>query len=418
MPTADAPAQRGLEPRHGPEAEAFRHRIKDFLHRELPDGWQGIGAIADRAEADRFVAEWRATLAANGLLGVSWPKEYGGGGLTRLEQVVLVEELARAGVPAMGYNDTFGIKMLGNTLLRWGSEDQRRHFLPRIISGEDRWCQGFSEPGSGSDLASLTTRAVLDGQRWVIDGQKLWTSRAREANWIFLLARTDPAAAKHRGITFLLVPLDQPGVEVRPIRSMSGESEFNQVFFSGALTPADHVVGEVNGGWAVATSLLGLERGEEAATNPILFRAEVDRLVDMVRQRGRSDDPVLRQRLADAWIRCEVMRFLGLRILTGVIAGGGQLGPEASIAKLYWSEYHQQVTALALDVLGAEATVIAGRGPLRSFRTDDPGAANTTGSWVGTWYNATAGTIYAGTSQVQRSIIGESVLGLPREPKS
>jgi alkylation response protein AidB-like acyl-CoA dehydrogenase len=405
-----------VDPRHGAEADLFRKRIRAFLDDNLPPGWQGIGAIADRHEADAFVDSWRATLAAHGLLGVSWPTEYGGAGLSKVEQVVLVEELARAGVPAMGHNDTFGIKMLGGTLLRWGTEEQKRHLLPRILSGEDRWCQGFSEPGSGSDLASLSTRAVLDGDRWVIDGQKLWTSRAREANRIFLLARTDPAALRNRGITFLLVDMHQPGVEVRPIRAMSGESEFNEVFFSGATTPSDQVVGEVDGGWAVAATLLGLERGEEAATNPILFRAELDRLLALARERGAADDPVVRDRLADLHARCEVMRYLGLRILTGVL-GAGTLGPEASISKLYWSEYHQRATRLALDVLGARALVVEGRGPLRAYRTDDPGAAKTSGSWIGTAYNAVAGTIYAGTSEVQRTILGESVLGLPREPR-
>jgi alkylation response protein AidB-like acyl-CoA dehydrogenase len=308
--------------------------------------------------------------------------------------------------------------MLGGTLLRWGTETQKRYFLPRIISGEDRWCQGFSEPSSGSDLASLSTRAVRCGDEWVIDGQKLWTSRAREANWMFLLARTNPAASKTGGLTFLLVPLEQPGVEVRPIPAMSGEIEFNEVFFSGATTGADYHVGEVDAGWAVATTLMGLERGEEAATNPIMFRAELDRLLRMACERGRSSDPLMRDRLAGAYIRCEIMRFLGLRILTGYLREG-TLGPEASISKLYWSEYHQGVTRLALDVLGPAATVPAGRGPLRAYRTDDPGAPNTSGSWVvGATYNAVAGTLYAGTSQMQRDIIGESILGLPREPRS
>ena len=203
-----------------------------------------------------------------------------------------MEELARAGVPAMGYNDTFGIKMLGGTLLRWGTEAQKRWFLPRILSGEDRWCQGFSEPGSGSPTSPrCRTRAVLDGEQWVIDGQKVWTSRAREANWMFLLARTNRDVRKHAGITFLLVDMRQPGVEVRPIRALSGESEFNEVFLTGATTPADHVVGEIDGGWAVASTLLGLERGEEAATNPILFRAELDRLVALAQERGRRRRP-------------------------------------------------------------------------------------------------------------------------------
>ena len=396
-----------------PDASAFRVRVREFLRDNLPAGWQGIGSIADRDAADSFVESWRATLAANGLLGVSWPKEYGGAGLSKVEQLVLVDELARAGLPTMGYNDTFSIKMLGGTLLRWGTEEQKRRILPRILSGEDRWCQGFSEPGSGSDLASLSTRAVLDGDRWVIDGQKLWTSRAREANWIFLLARTDPSAPKHRGISFLLVDMGQPGVEVRPIRAMSGEREFNEVWFTGATTPADHVVGDVNGGWAVASTLLGLERGEEAATNPVLFRAELDRLLAMAVGRGAHTDPVRRQQLADLYARCEIMRYLGLRILTGVLTTGS-LGPEASISKLYWSEYHQRATRVALEVLGAGALVVEGRGPLRAYRTDDPGAPNTSGSWVGTFYNAVAGTIYAGTSEVQRTILAEAVLGLPR----
>ena len=405
-----------MDPRHTEGAEAFRDRVREFLADNLPPDWRGIGAIADRDEADQFVEEWRAVLATNGFLAVSWPKEYGGGGFSKLEQVVLVEELARSGVPAMGYNDTFGIKMLGNTLLAWGTEEQKRWFLPRILSGEDRWCQGFSEPGSGSDLASLSTKAVVDGDRWVIDGQKVWTSRAREADHIFLLARTDQRVAKHHGITFLLVDMRQPGVEVRPIRAMSGESEFNEVFLSGATTPLDHVVGPVNEGWKVATTLLGLERGEEAATNPILFRAELDRLVELARCRGRTSDRVVRDRLADLHIRCEIMRFLGLRILTDVL-GDGVMGAEASTSKLYWSEYHQRVATVALDVLGADAMLVDGRPPLRAYRTDDPGALNTTGSWIGAMYNSTAGTIYAGTSEVQRNILGEKILGLPREPR-
>jgi alkylation response protein AidB-like acyl-CoA dehydrogenase len=406
-----------VDPRHGPEAEEFRQHIRKVITDLLPPGWRGIGAIADRDEADAFVWEWRQTLAANGLLGVTWPKEYGGGGFTKVEQVVLVEELARVGVPNMGYNDTFGIKMLGGTLLVWGTEEQKRYYLPRIISGDDRWCQGFSEPGAGSDLAALSTRAVLHGDRWVIEGQKLWTSRAREANRMFLLARTNPSAPKNRGITFLLLDLDQRGVEIRPVRALSGESEFNEVFFNGASTPADHVVGEIDGGWAVATTLLSLERGEEAATNPILFRAELDRLLATAQERGRVADQVIRHRLAQAYTRCEVMRFLGLRILTAVL-NDGKLGAEASISKLYWSEYHRDLTRLALDVLGPEALHTEGRLPLRAFRTDDPGAPNTSGSWLGAAYNGVAGTIYAGTSEVQRSIIGEIVLGLPREPRA
>ncbi len=403
-----------MDPTHSSDAEAFRGRVRAFLDDQLPAAWAGVSAIEDRDEAEEFIGRWRTTLHEHGFLGVTWPEEYGGAGLSKLEQIVLVEECARAGVPAVGLSDVFCIKMLGGTLLRWGTEAQKLHFLPRALSGEDVWCQGFSEPGAGSDLGSLTTRARLDGDEWVIDGQKLWTTRAREANWMFVLARTNLAAPKHKGISFLLVPMDQDGIEVRPIEALSGDSEFNEVFLNGARTAAENVVGEVDGGWAVAMSLLGLERGDEAATNPILFRAELDRLVAMTHERGRSTDPVVRQQLAQAHIRCEVMRFLGLRILTDVLSGDGTPGPSSSVSKLYWSEYHQFVTALALNVLGPDALVSEGRGPIRSFRTDDPGAPNTTGSWIGSFYNATAGTIYAGSSEVQRNILGETVLGLPR----
>ncbi|HVW33374.1 MAG TPA: acyl-CoA dehydrogenase family protein [Acidimicrobiia bacterium] len=401
------------------QAQQFRGHVRQFLEEHLPPDWAGLGAVTDRVEADRFVEQWRTTLHEHGLLAVQWPKEYGGGGMSKLEQVVLVEEFARAGVPTGGYSDIFGIKMVGNTLLRWGTEEQKRHFLPRILSGEDRWCQGYSEPEAGSDLASLRTKAVLDGDRWLINGQKIWTSRAREANWMFLLARTDSEAPKHKGLSFLLVPTDQPGIEIRPIAMLSGETEFNEVFLTDAATPADHVVGAPGQGWAVAMTLLGHERGEEAATNPVLFRAELDRLMALARERDRADDPVVRDRLAALYGRCEIMRYLGYRTLTAVFAeqAGSERPapvPSATIAKLYWSEYHQDVTALALELLGPDATAPTGRGPLRPYRTDDPGAPNTSGSWVGSFYNATCGTIYAGTSEIQRNIVAETILGLPR----
>ena len=415
------------------EAESFRAEVRTVLAQELPPGWAGIGAIAGRQDAERFAAHWRQVLYRRGLLGITWPPEYGGRGLSSLHQVVLMEELARAGAPFGEHTDLFGIKMLGSTLLRWGTAEQRRRFLPRILSGEDRWCQGFSEPGAGSDLASLTTRATLVkgegpggtgggsppcaekvGGDWVIDGQKVWTSVAHRANWIFLLARTDPQARGHRGISFLLCPLDQPGIEIRPIRALTGDSDFNEVFFTAARTPADLVVGAAGEGWPVAMTLLGHERGEEAATNPILFRAELDRLLALAAERGRLHDPLIRQRLAWCYARVEIMRYLGYRILTQVL-NGTELGAAASVAKLYWSEYHVAATELALDIGGLDGLVPEGRGPLRAVRTDDPGAPNSSGSWLGAFLNARAGTIYAGSSEVQRNILAETVLGLPRE---
>jgi len=392
-----------MDPRYSERAETFRAHVRSFLAEQLPPGWPGIGALP-RDEALEFTRHWRSVLHDHGLLAPAWPTEYGGGGLGKLEQVVLVEELARAGVPAMGLSDNFGMKMLGGLLLRWGTDEQKRRLLPRILSGDDVWCQGYSEPDSGSDLASLRTSAVRDGDEWVISGQKTWTSRAQDANWIFVLARTNPDVPTHQGIT------------VRPIETMGRDPEFNEVFFDGARTALDSIVGDVDNGWTVANSLLGLERGDEAATNPVLFRAEFDRLVEMARELGRLHDPVIRDRLAAAYARVETMRFLGYRILTGVLSSG-TIGPEASISKLYWSEYHRDLTRLALDVLGAQATVVEGRAPIRAYRADDPGARNTSASWLGTFFNGVAGTIYAGTSEVQRNILAERVLGLPREPR-
>jgi alkylation response protein AidB-like acyl-CoA dehydrogenase len=394
----------------------FRERVRSFLAGALPPDWAGLGAIADERAAHEFVEQWRQTLYENGLLGITWPTEYGGAGLSKLEQVILAEEFAKAGVPTAASPDISGIKLLGNTLLHWGTEEQKRYFLPRILSGEDVWCQGYSEPGAGSDLASLTTRARLDGDRWLISGQKVWTSWAHEANWIFVLARTGPEHG-HRGISLLLVPMDQPGVSIRPIRMMSGEDGFNEVFFDEATTKIDHVVGEVGEGWRVAMTLLGYERGEEAATNPILFREELDRLIKLAQERGLNEDPVVRQELAALHARCEIMRFLGYRTLTAMF-GDEEAGAETAISKLYWSEYHRDVARTALRLLGPAATVKEGRLPVRHYRTDDIGAPNTSGSWLGTLYASVCGTIYAGTSEVQRNILAERVLGLPREPRA
>jgi alkylation response protein AidB-like acyl-CoA dehydrogenase len=381
----------------------FRDRVRRFLEEHAP--------LADDADA------WRTCLHEHGLLGVAWPREYGGGGLTQVEQVVLAEEFARAGVPTGAPHDNFGIKMVGNTLLRWGTEEQRRRFLPRILSGADRWCQGYSEPDAGSDLAALSTRAVRDGDEWVIDGQKIWTSLASDASWIFLLARTDPEAHGHRGISFLLCPMDQPGIEVRPIEMLNHEREFCEVYFTGARTPIENVVGEVGAGWAVAMTLLAHERGEEAATNPILFRAEFDRLVALAREYGRDRDPVVRDRLAWCYVKVETMRYLGDRILTQYLRNG-ELGAAASISKLYWSEYHQRVSELAMQIMGADGLVPTGRRPFRNVRTDAPGAPNSTASWTNVFLlNARAGTVYAGSSEIQRNILGETVLGLPKEPR-
>ncbi len=399
-----------------PEAETYREKVQAFLAEHLPASWQGIGAL-DHEAAARFTDEWRHTLYENGYLAVSWPKEYGGQALSSLEQVILAEEFAKAGAPQGGPNDVFGIQMVGNTIISWGTEEQKQHFLPRILSGEDKWCQGYSEPNAGSDLGNLGCKAELDGDEWVINGQKIWTSAGHLANWIFVLTRSDPTAPKHKGISFLLVPMEQPGIEVRPIRMISGESEFNEVFFTDAKAPKENVIGEPNQGWAVAMTLLGYERGEAAATLPIRFGTELDRLIALAREHGKNDDPIIRQRLAACYTKVSIMRFLGYRALTAFLAGGHP-GPEASISKVFWSEYHHESTELAMDILGMHGQVPTGRPPASAFQTDDPGAPNDSASWAGTFLNARAGTIYAGTSQIQRNIIGEMVLGLPKEPRA
>ncbi len=405
-----------MDPRYSAEAQAYRSKLQAFLSEHLPAGWEGLGAL-ESAERRDFVDRWRVTLAENDLLAVSWPKEYGGAGLTAIEQVLIYEEFAKAGVPTGGPNDGFGIGMCGPTIMVWGTEEQKRHFIPRILSGEDRWCQGYSEPDAGSDLANLGCRAVLDGDEWVINGQKIWTSQAQTANWIFVLTRTAPEQAKHAGITFLLAPMDQPGIEVRPIINIVRGHEFNEVFFTDVRTAKENVVGEVNNGWAVANTLLGFERGGRATSLSLTYREELNRLLRVAEERGVTDEPLVRQGLAWCHTKVEIMRYLGMRTLSTVLAGG-RPGPESSLMKLLWSEYHQKVTQLAVHIYGADAMVMDGRPAASGIAGDAVGAPSSARSWNEVSMRARSGTIYAGTSQVQRNILGERVLGLPKEPRA
>jgi len=404
-----------MHPVYPPEAAVYRTKVQAFLAEKLPKNWGGTGQL-EGEELEAFVTEWRAILAAAGYLAPNWPVEYGGAGLTALEQVILAEEFARAGVPGGGPNDVFGIQMLGNTLLRWGTEEQKKHYLPRILSGDDVWCQGYSEPNAGSDLSNVGLKGELDGDQWILNGQKIWTSAGHLADHIFTLARTDPDAPRHKGISFILVDMRQPGIEVRPIKMISGESEFNEVFYTDAVAPKGEVIGGVNNGWAVAMTLLGFERGEAAAVSPIRYQAELDRLLLMAKERGVNADPRIRQRLAWCHSKVQMMRYLGMRTLTQFLQGHHP-GPDAAIGKLFWSEYHKVVTELAMDIMGADAMVPTGRRPSSAFGADYAGAPNSTNSWAMTFLNARAGTIYAGSSQVQRNIVGEMVLGLPKEPR-
>ncbi|TSA53978.1 MAG: acyl-CoA dehydrogenase [Actinobacteria bacterium] len=404
-----------MDPSYSPAAQEYREKVQAFLAEKLPPNWKGIGSLTGET-LERFITEWRATLFSSGYLAPGWPVEFGGGGLSDLEQVIIAEEFAHAGVPTGGHNDVFSIQMLGNTLLMFGTDEQKRHYLPRLLAGQDTWCQGYSEPNAGSDLSNVGLRAELDGDQWVLNGQKIWTSAGHLADHIFTLARTDPDAPKHKGISFLLVDMRQPGILVRPIKMLSGESEFNEVFYTDAVVPKENVVGGVNNGWAVAMGLLGYERGAAASIAPILFAAEFDRLLQLAKDKGVNNDPRIRQKLSWCYSKVQVMRYLGMRTLTKFI-GGHHPGPDGAIFKLYWSEYHKIVTELGVDILGMDAMAPTGRKPSSSFSTDDAGAPNDSMSWAMTFLNARAGTIYAGSSQVQRNIIGEMVLGLPKEPK-
>ena len=395
--------------------DAFRAEVRRFIAGLVPPGWQGIGALSDD-EHVAFRVAVRAGLAERGWVAPAWPTEYGGAGLGASELIVLVEELAGAGVPFSSDNDAFGISMLGNTMLLMASAELCARFLPKIVSGEYVFAQGFSEPGAGSDLAGLALRAEPDGERWVLNGQKLWSSGAHRANWMFVLARTNPTAAPHRGISMLLVPLDQPGVDVRPIRNLTGDADFNEVFFDNASTELDLVVGELDRGWSVAMTLLGFERGETALHAPIRFSGELNRLIELTRERGLDTDPDIRRRLAWCHVQVEQLRAHGARTAAALIAGQ-EPGAEAATFKLLWSEYHRVVTELAVDVLGLDALTPSGRPSPNWYQTDDPGAPNSSASWTSVYLNARAGTIYAGSSQVQRGIVGELLLGLPKEPK-
>lgn len=406
-----------MEPTYTLEADAYREKIRAFLGEHLPAEWNGLGAL-DGSARSQFTAEWREILRDNHLLATTWPTEYGGPGLSALENVIISEEFARAGVPTMGNNDGFGITMVGNTLIHWGTEEQKKHFLPRILSGEDIWCQGYSEPGAGSDLANLGTKAELDGDEWILNGQKIWTSQGHTANWIFVLARTDADVSKHSGISFMLCPMDQPGVEVRPIVNIAGHSHFNEVFFSDARVPKENVIGGLNNGWAVAMTLLGYERGAGASVNHLRHEEELGRLIELARDKGKTGDPQIRQRLAWCHSKVEIMRFMGMQALTSFLSGAAP-GAGSSTGKLNWSEYHKVVTELSLDILGADAMIMVGDSDAGAgLGTAAPGTPNVSAAWVNTALAARSGTIYAGTSQVQRNIIGERILGLPKEPRA
>jgi alkylation response protein AidB-like acyl-CoA dehydrogenase len=402
-----------------PEAESFRHEIATWLKENLPEGWGEPGFAMDPKEKRAFNEEWTDKLRKGGWICAGWPAEYGGKGLTLLQQVVLNEEFARAGAPLRA--DFFGDTLVGPTILQWGSEEQKKHFIPGILNGTIAWCQGFSEPDAGSDLAGLKTRAELDGDEWVINGQKVWTTQAQYADYIFLLARTDPDAPRHAGISYLLVPMKQEGVEVRPIAQVDGSADFNEVFFTNVRCPKDNVVGGVNNGWKVAMTTLGFERGSSATTGHRRFARELDTIIGEARARGRDGDPLVRQRLAQAWSKIKIMEINGYRTLTDALNDTHATAALGACNKMFWSEMHQETMELALDILGLDGQILRG-GPdggesllpgLRRGRSDYP-----VDDLQASFFFSRSETIWGGAAEIQRNIVGERVLGLPKEPRA
>ena len=377
--------------------ERFRLEVRQWLEAALRGEFadlRGRGGPGDEDEAFEGRLAWERAMGAAGWTCIAWPKDHGGRDATLNQQVIFNEEYARAGAP--GRVGHIGEQLLGPTILAFGSDEQKQRFLPPITRGEQLWCQGYSEPNAGSDLANVQTRAVLDGDEWVIDGQKIWTSLAAHAQWCFALCRTDPAAKKHHGISYILVPMDQPGIEIRPIVQMTGSSEFAEVFFEGARAKAEDVVGPIHGGWKVAMGTLALERGVSTLGQQLMFENELDAIIEIARANGRNEDPIIRQRIADAWIRLKIMRLNALRTLSA--HNGGALSREGMVSKLYWANYHRDLGELAMDVMGPEGEV--GDGVYQRLRN--------------MFLFARADTIYAGSNQIQRNIIGERALGLPR----
>ena len=390
----------------GPEAvaaiadDAFRAELRAWLTEHPPPPV----TVAGTAEEAETLRDWQRTLHAGRWMGVHWPVEYGGRGASMMQVAVYHQELARAGAPAV--LGRAGVSLVGPTLMTHGTEEQRARWMHRILGADDIWCQLFSEPDAGSDLASLTTRAERRGDAWVVTGQKVWSSYATWATWGICLARTDPDAPAHRGISMLAVRMDAPGVEVRPLRQITGEHEFNEVFLDGVEVPVTDVIGPEHGGWQVANTTLANERGATFVwKEQQAYSVAMERLLAVCADRGLTADPVVRARLAAAWTDVELFRWHNARTLARM-ERGDDLGPESSLVKLFWAGMSQRFTEAATDLVGSHALL----------DPTDP-AAPDAGRWVSGLLSARANSIMGGTSEIQRNIIGERILGLPREPR-
>ncbi len=389
-----------------PEEEAFRARVRAFLEANLPKGWDGLASdLPQELTGKRFLIEWHRKLYAHGFVGMSWPREYGGQGATLVQQAILNEELARYRAPApLG---GIGLALAGPTIIVHGTEAQKERYLHKILAGEEIWCQLFSEPNAGSDLAALRTRAELRGDEFVVNGQKIWTSGARSAHFGILLARTDPDAPKHKGISYFIVDMKSPGITIKPLRQITGESHFNEVFMDDLRVPRENLVGKLNAGWQVANTTLANERGTGALALLVRFGTQLQEVVDLarsVRRNGRPavEDPLVRQRLAQFYIDLQELKYNVYRGFSAIIKGGSP-GPEGSIQKLVWSELSQRMQEFALELQGPGAQ-LAFREPRAAVR----------GYHQRMFLRSRADTIYAGTSEIQRNIVAQRVLGLPR----
>jgi alkylation response protein AidB-like acyl-CoA dehydrogenase len=407
----------------GPELEEFRLRIRQWIADNAPEGladltdWNATGfGSGDRdyeAALDGPVyAEWSKRLLEAGMICASWPKEYGGQDWNAMQNTIFAEEAFRAGVPTV--NRGFGESMVGPSVMVNGTQEQKDHFLPRIISGEDIYCQGFSEPDHGSDLASVSTRGILDGDEIVITGQKVWTSSYFRANMIFILVRTDPDAPKHRGISYVLLPFTAENhVDKRPLRQITGAAEFGHEYFDGSRAPKFNIIGGLNNGWKVAMTTLGHERSGSATIAYLLHEKEFSELVELARKNGRDKDPVVRQQLAWAYSHVQVIRYLGLQVLAQ-IAAGKEPGPEASMIKLFRSDFQQRLGEIAVGIEGPQALI---RPESDGPHEREPGDY-IVDQWQSAFLAGRAHTIYSGTNEIQRNIIAERVLGMPKEPSA
>jgi alkylation response protein AidB-like acyl-CoA dehydrogenase len=394
----------GMDLKLSLEEQRFRDELREWLSANVPRDWNEWREKPIE-ESFPFLRAWQRKLQEGRWAAVSWPKEYGGRGATLMQQAVFWEEMARVEAPPMA--NALGLGLIGPTIIAYGTEAQKKRFIPKILSAEEIWCQGFSEPNAGSDLASLQTEARLDGGHYVVNGQKVWTSYGWVGDWCELVVRTDANVPKHKGLTVLLIDMKSPGVEVRPLRQMTGESEFNEMFFHDVRVPVENVLGTVNDGWNVAVSTLMHERGSYGARLHLLFKRNISRLIELSRTfqkngHAAAQDPLTRQKLAQCYAEIEIMRLNQLRAFSRISATGAP-GPEGSIQKIFWSELNQRLQQVAQEIFGPYGQLLGGD----SHAVDK-------GIWSYGYLRTRGNTIEAGTSEVQRSIIGHFVLGLPK----